>query len=70
MDRRGQPEVVIMGIKDFLANMAPEPEVLQAIRAEAKRNKTSNLTTRQIDREVTAYRRERKLKNATPKRRP
>jgi prevent-host-death family protein len=70
VDRRGQPEVVIMGIKDFLSTIAPEPEVLRAIRTEAKRNKTSNLTSRQIDREVSAYRRERKLKDATSKRRP
>ena len=70
VDRRGQPEVVIMGIKDFLATIAPEPEVLRAIRAGAKRNKTSRLTSRQIDREISAYRRERKLRNATSKRRP
>jgi prevent-host-death family protein len=69
VDRRGNPEVVIMGVKDFLKTIAPEPEVLQAIRAEAKRNKTSKLTNRQIDREITAYRRERRLKNATSKRR-
>jgi prevent-host-death family protein len=69
VDRRGQPEVVIMGVKDFLTTIAPEPEVLRAIRAEAKRNKTSRLTSRQINREISAYRRERKLKNATSKRR-
>src|SRR6266481_7059256 len=70
VDRRGRPEIVIMGIKDFLRSMAPQPEVLRAIRAEAKRNKTSSLTSRQIDREISAYRRKRKLKNAAPKRRP
>lgn len=70
VDRRGQPEVVIMGVKDFLATIAPAPEVLQAIRAEAKRNKTSRQTSRQINREISAYRRERKLTNAAPKRRP
>jgi prevent-host-death family protein len=69
VDRRGQPEVVIMGVKDFLTTIAPEPEVLAAIRAEAKRNKTARLTSRQINREISAYRRERKLKNATSKRR-
>jgi prevent-host-death family protein len=69
VDRRGNPEVVILGLKDFLKTLAPEPAVLRAIRAEAKRNKTSKLTNRQIDREITAYRRERKLKNARSKRR-
>lgn len=69
VDRRGNPEVVIMGIKDFLKTIVPEPEVLRAIRAEARRNKTSKLTSRQIDREINAYRRERKLRNASSKRR-
>lgn len=59
-----------MGIRDFLTTIAPEPEMLRAIRAEAKRNKASNLTSRQIDREISAYRREQKLSNATSKRRP
>jgi Antitoxin Phd_YefM, type II toxin-antitoxin system len=69
VDRRGNPEVVIMGLKDFLTTIAPEPEVLKAIRADARRNKTSRLTNRQIDREITAYRRERRLANAASKRR-
>ncbi len=58
-----------MEMKDFLKTIAPEPDVLQAIRAEAKKTKTSKLTSRQIDQEITAYRRERRLKNATSKRR-
>ena len=63
IERLGNPEVVDMTLKDFLKTIAPEPEVLQAIRAEAKRKKTSKLTSRQIDREITAYRRERRLSN-------
>src|SRR5438128_11598471 len=65
VDRRGNPEVVIMGLKDFLKTIAPEPEVLRAIRAEAKRNKTSCMTNREINREISAYRRERKQKNGS-----
>lgn len=67
VNRRGAPQVVIMGVKDFLRTIASEPEVLAAIRAEAKRNKTSNLSMRKIDREVAAFRRERKLSYATSK---
>jgi hypothetical protein len=70
VDRRGQPEVVIMGVRDFLATVAPEAEVLQAIRTEARRNKISRLSSRQIDREISPYRRERKRTNATSRRRP
>jgi prevent-host-death family protein len=69
VDKRGQPQVVIMGVKDFLKSMAPEPAVLSAIRAEAKRNGKSTLTMRQIDQEIAAFRRGRKLSNATSKRR-
>ena len=69
VDRRGNPEVVIMGLKDFLRTIVPEPEVLRAIRAEARRNKTSKFSNRQIDREISAYRRERRRKDAKAKRR-
>ena len=69
VNKRGAPQVVIMGVKDFLKTVAPEPEVLAAIRAEARRNKTSNPTMRRIDREIAAFRRERKLGHATSKRR-
>ena len=61
VDRRGNPEVVIMGLKDFLKTIAPAPEVLRAIRSEARRNKTSKVTSRQIGREITAYRPQRRL---------
>ena len=69
VDKRGEPQVVIMGIKDFLKNIAPEPEILAAIRRTAKRRKTSNLTVREIDQEVAAYRREQRKKNVKTTRR-
>jgi len=58
-----------MGLKDFLKTIAPEPEVLKAIRAEAKKNKTSTLSSRQIDKEISAYRKESRLEDAASKRR-
>lgn len=58
VDRRGEPQVVIMGIEDFIKTIAPEPAVLRAIRADAKRKGTNKLSTRQIDAEIAAYRRE------------
>lgn len=69
VDKRGEPQVVIMGIKDFLEAVSPEPSVMAAIRAAAKHNKKSTLTMRQIDREIAAFRRERRLSSATSKRR-
>jgi hypothetical protein len=52
-----------------LKAVSPEPSVMVAIRAEAKCNKKSTLTMLQIDREIAAFRRERRLSNATSKRR-
>jgi prevent-host-death family protein len=60
VDRRGEPQIVIMGIEDFLENVAPETEVLADIRAASKKAGTHKITTREIDAEIAAYRREKK----------
>ncbi len=69
VEKRGQPAVIILGVEDFFRNLAPEPEVLAAIRAESKRYKTDALSMASIDREIAAYRKERSLKHAAPQRR-
>ncbi len=61
VDRRGEPQIVIMGIKDFLKTIAPEKKVVAAIRAAARKQGKNKLSMRQIDREIRAYRRERSL---------
>ncbi len=61
VDRRGEPQVVIMGIEDFLRNVAPEPGVLAAIRAASEQAGTDKISMREIDEEISAYRRERRL---------
>ena len=61
VDRRGEPQVVIMGIKDFLKTIAPEKKTLAAIRKTARRKGTNKLSMSAIDREIRAYRRERSL---------
>ena len=61
VDRRGEPQVVIMGVKDFIKTFAPEKKVLAAIRAAARKNGTSKLALRDINREIRAYRREQSL---------
>lgn len=58
VNKRGEPQVVIMGIKDFLRNIVPQPEILAASRAEARRKGKAKLTMREIDREIARYRRE------------
>jgi prevent-host-death family protein len=61
VDRRGEPLVVIMGVKDFIKAIAPEKKVLAAIRDASRKNGASKLTRRDINREIRAYRRERSL---------
>ena len=61
VDRRGEPQIVIMGIKDFLKTIAPEKKVVAAIRDAARKQGKNKLSMREIDREIRAYRRERSL---------
>jgi prevent-host-death family protein len=60
VERRGQPSVVIMSIKDYIETMAPTPDWLKQIAAEAKKTGLNKLTMRQIDAEISAVRRERR----------
>jgi prevent-host-death family protein len=61
VDRRGEPQIVIMGIKDFLRTIAPEKKILAAIRADARKKGKDKLSLSEINREIRAYRRERSL---------
>lgn len=67
VDRRGEPKVVILGIEDYLAHVAEEPEALALIRAEAKKKGAGGMSMREIDKEIEAYRKERALNNAKTK---
>jgi prevent-host-death family protein len=60
VDKRGEPQIVILGIDDFIKNIAPETDVLAAVRADAKRKGMDKLSMREIGREIKAYRREKR----------
>ena len=62
VDRRGQPSVIIMSIKDYIDTIAPTPEWLQEIGDEARRKGLNKISMRQIDAEITATRRQRRQK--------
>lgn len=64
VDRRGQPAVIIMSIKDYIDTIAPTPEWLKEIGDEAKRKGLNKITMRQIDAEIAASRRQRRRKEA------
>ena len=62
VDRRGEPAVIIMSVKDYINTIAPTPNWLAEIGSEAKRKGLNKLSMRQIDAEIAAVRRERRSK--------
>jgi len=56
IEKRGTPKAVMLSIRDYIKLAAPEPEVLRVIGEESERNRTSTLTSRQIDRIIKASR--------------
>ena len=58
VDRRGEPAVIIMSIKDYINTIAPPTAATQAIRKDARRKGTSTASMREIDRVIAAVRRE------------
>jgi prevent-host-death family protein len=67
--RRGEPKIMIMGIRDYIRTIAPAPEWLKEIWAESRRKGTDKLTMREIDAEIRTARREQRNKNASSERR-
>jgi hypothetical protein len=59
VDRRGEPQGVIIGI--LFRTIAPETKVLTAIRVTARKKGKNKLSGREIEREIRSYRRERAL---------
>ena len=68
IDRRGEPQAVIMGIEDFIDTIAPPPEFLAALQASSRRKGLNKLPMREIDAEIDAARRERGGKKVTKRR--
>lgn len=56
IEKRGSPAAVLLIIRDYVKLAAPEPEILKVIGDEAKRNKTSLLTSARIDRIIKTAR--------------
>ena len=56
IEKRGSPRAVLLSIRDYVRLAVPEPEVLQIIGREAKRQRTHRLPSRQIDRVIKVAR--------------
>ena len=68
VERRGEPQVLIMSLKDYVDTIAPAPGWLKTIQSASKRRGTSKLTMRQINAEIAAARREQNRKTKRPAR--
>lgn len=60
VDRRGEPQAVIMGIEDYLRNFVKDQPALAAAQQEAKKKGVDRLSLRQINQEIKSYRRSRR----------
>jgi prevent-host-death family protein len=49
IEKRGIPRAVLLSIRDYVKLAAPEPEVLRLLGEESERNRTSALSSREID---------------------
>jgi prevent-host-death family protein len=62
VDRRGEPQAVIMSMQDYVDLVAPEPEWLRRVGEASKRRGTDKLSMRQIDTIVSRARREQRAR--------
>jgi prevent-host-death family protein len=60
VDRRGEPQAVIMGVEDYLRNFVKRSRALAAVQREAKAKGLDKLSLREINQEIARYRRERR----------
>jgi prevent-host-death family protein len=58
IDRRGEPQAVIMSLDDYIDAIAPPPAWLKRLWAASERRGTNRLSMRQINAEIAAARRE------------
>ena len=60
IEKRGIPKAVLLSIRDYVKLAAPEPDVLELIGEESRRNRTDELSSRKIDQVIKAARAARK----------
>ena len=65
VDRRGEPAIIIMSVKDYVDTIAPTPQWLADIQAASKGRGTDRLTMRQIDAEIAAARRDKRKRKTS-----
>lgn len=63
VDKRGEPQAVIMSVEEYLKNFARRPGALKRIQREAKSRKLNRLRLMEINLEIRRYRRESRRQN-------
>ena len=58
IDRRGEPQAVILSLDDYIDAIAPPPAWLRKLWAASERRGTDRLSMRQITTEIASVRRE------------
>jgi prevent-host-death family protein len=66
VERRGEPAVVIMSVKDYIRIASPPPDWLQKAWDGAKRRGLDKLTPTDIDAEIAAWRTGKKRAHRRP----
>src|SRR6266436_198314 len=56
IEKRGTPRAILLSIRDYVRLAAPEPEALQAIGQESTRKGSASMSSRKIDRLISAAR--------------
>ena len=66
VERNGEPAVLILSVTDYVKTFAPPPDWLEKSWGSAKRHGLDKLTTKEIDAEIAASRRDRRARKAKP----
>ena len=66
VERNGEPAVLILSIADFVKTLAPPPDWLEKSWNTAKRRGLDKLSMDDVDAEIAAYRREKRVRKAKP----
>ena len=60
VERNGEPAVLILSVTDYVKTLAPPPDWLEKSWDSAKRQGLDKLTTKEINAEIAATRRDRR----------
>jgi len=60
VERNGEPAILILSVTDYVKTFAPPPDWLEKSWDSAKRSGLDKLTTKEIDAEIIAARRDRR----------